>query len=143
MPGMAGRSTGGPFASGAGGAAGAAAKVERAIRDGDASVTGLLAGMEAVLIPQVDLIRAALAATEPAPALSRGPFDADAAASAVARLKALLEANDGEAADAVDNVAEALAGVAAPERIAALRAAVEDFDFERAAAELGELSAAR
>ena len=72
----------------------------------------------------------------PAKAKAAGAPDLESAAAAVARLRELIAASDGDAAEAVEAVAEALAGANGTERLAALRAAVSEFDFDRAAAEL-------
>jgi CheY-like chemotaxis protein len=61
----------------------------------------------------------------------------------VARLKSLLEARDGDAAEAVEQVAGALAGGVDERLLTGLRNAVEEFDFERALAGLNEIAAAR
>jgi CheY-like chemotaxis protein/HPt (histidine-containing phosphotransfer) domain-containing protein len=112
----------------------AAAAVERGIREGDAAGPTLLADLDAALGPQLEAIRRALAET--APAIMAVEWNADAAASAVAKLKALIAANDGDASDAVQVVAEVFAGRADEQRLAALRAAVSAFDFDTAASEL-------
>jgi PAS domain S-box-containing protein len=121
----------------------AAARLERAIRGGHSSIPAKLAELESEMGPQVQAIRNALDTLAERPAVVPAThFDADAAVTAIGRLKALLEANDGEAADVVDRLAEALAGTAAPELIAALRAAMDDFDFEKAAVELDQIAKA-
>ena len=99
----------------------------------------LLAELESTLTPLVRAIRVALG--EPAPAEApKGAFDSKAAAVAVARLKSLIEANDGDAADAVQQVADALAGRIDARRLAALRGSVDEFDFDGALAKLGEIA---
>ncbi len=60
-------------------------------------------------------------------------FNAEAAAAAVARLMALIEDNDGDAADAVQTVADALAGKVDAQRLGELRDAIDEFDFDKAA----------
>ena len=52
----------------------------------------------------------------------------------------LIEANDGDAADAVQTVAEALAGTVDAQRLDALRAAIDEFDFDGALSKLGEIA---
>src|SRR5262249_45085733 len=120
-----------------------AAKLESAIRDGNGTEAPLLAEVESTLRSQVEAIGRALGAiadsASAALQLSLAPAEA---AAAIARLKALIEANDGDAAEAVDTVADALAVTADREGVAALRAAMDDFDFDRAAIELQRLSAA-
>ncbi len=120
-----------------------AAKLESAIRDGDGTEAPLLAEIESILRSQAEAIGGALGAlADPGPARPQRSFAPEEAAAAIARLKALIEAHDGEAAEAADTVAEALAGMADRECVAALRAAMDDFDFDRAALELQKLSTA-
>jgi predicted lipoprotein len=69
-----------------------------------------------------------------------GVFDANLAAAAVARLNTLLEANDGDAADVVQQVASALTGQVDTSRLAALRDSVDEFDFDDAKAKLAEIA---
>jgi hypothetical protein len=121
----------------------AAAKVEHAIRRGDASIFDVVAELESTVTPQIAAIQRGLEVARQTewPAMA-GRFDADATASAIARLKALIESSDGEAPDAVDQLAESLAGSADPRQIAELRAAINEFDFERAATALEAVVAA-
>jgi PAS domain S-box-containing protein len=119
----------------------AAAELERAIRNGEESIALQLSRLDSVLGPQIADIRSALGTAPPMDSARAGTeFDARAAAEATAHLKLLIEANDGDAADVVENVATALAGNADPERLAALRAAIDDFDFDKAAVELEQIS---
>jgi hypothetical protein len=60
----------------------------------------------------------------------------NAATAAVARLKALLEAHDGEAEEAFFRLADALAGVADGAELNALAATISEFDFEGALSKL-------
>ena len=115
-----------------------AARLEKAIREEGAAVPVLLTELESALAGQVRAIRAVLG--ESAPEAAAGAFDAAVATAAVARLKALIEASDGDAADAVRQVAEALAGKVDTARLAALRDSVEQFDFDGALAQLSEIA---
>jgi len=117
----------------------AAAGVELGIRESDGSLTALVEGLEAILGPQVLAIRSALAEFRPE-AAPAGAFNAEAAASAVARLKSLIEASDCEAADAVQDLAEALGGTVDGQRMAALRASIDEFDVDGALNKLGEIA---
>ena len=58
----------------------------------------------------------------------------------VARLRALLEASDADAADAYRTLAEILRGTADTTRLDALGAAVNGFDYEAALLELDEIA---
>jgi CheY-like chemotaxis protein len=117
----------------------AAEKVERAIGDGNTSLPTLLEEFISTLGPIIEAIQSGLAATAPEPSRNGATFDAGVASKAVARLKTLIEANDGEATDALQTLEDALAGVVEKSRLDSLRAAVSDFDFERAHAELAEI----
>jgi PAS domain S-box-containing protein len=113
----------------------AAAKIEKSIRDGDASVDALIGDLHAVLEPLVIRLRTVLTAD----ARSTAPqtdFDADKAAAAIARLKSLIEASDGDAADAVEELANAAGGRVDGKALAELRDAVANFDFDTARTKL-------
>ena len=114
-----------------------AGRVERAIRDKDAAVPVLLAELDAVLAPQVLAIRHALG-TATAPTVASGANAADTSA-AIAKLRQLIAANDGDAGDAVHDVAAALAGRVDEQQIAALRDAITAFDFDTAASALDKI----
>ncbi|HTS63681.1 MAG TPA: response regulator [Candidatus Acidoferrales bacterium] len=75
-----------------------------------------------------------------APPEPAAAFDTEVAAALLVRLRSLLEAKDGDAADAVQEVAGALAGGVDAKLLAALRASVEEFDFPSALAKLGEIA---
>jgi signal transduction histidine kinase/CheY-like chemotaxis protein len=116
----------------------AAARVEHAIRHEDGSISDLVAGLESIVVPQVAAIRHALGVASQASTAAL--FDAAAAAAAIARLKTLIEASDGEAVDAVHQLADRLGGSVDPQRIANLGAAIRDFDFAKAAMVLDEIA---
>ena len=119
----------------------AAEKIERAIRDQDAATPVVLEQFESALSPMVQATERALAATAPAPVASpKGAFDPVAAAAAMAKLRALIEANDGDAAEALPSVEDALAGTVDKARLDALRDALGDFDFEGALSKLEEIA---
>jgi CheY-like chemotaxis protein len=69
-------------------------------------------------------------------------FNPEIAASLVVQLKILLVANDGNATDTVEQVADALAGGVNANVIAALRKSVQEFDFTDALAKLDEIAKA-
>ena len=117
----------------------AAARIEKAIHENSASVPVLLSDLTAALDPKVLAIRGALGEAAPAAAPQQA-FDAQQAAAAVAKLKSLIEANDGDAADAVQQVSEALAGKVDAQRLTALRESVDEFDFDGALSKLGEIA---
>jgi CheY-like chemotaxis protein len=121
----------------------AAEKVEHAIRENDSSAAALLGQLEAVLGPMVKAIKGALAATVSVPADARPVSDPASVSAALARLRALVEANDGEAAEAFAEVESVLAGAVDAPLLEALRDALSDFEFDKAAARLDEIVAAR
>jgi CheY-like chemotaxis protein len=66
-------------------------------------------------------------------------FHAKTAAPLVAQLKSLLEAKDGDAADVIQQVTDALVGGVGAKRLDALRKSVSEFDFEAALGQLSEV----
>jgi CheY-like chemotaxis protein len=120
----------------------AAEKLERALRDGDASEPALRDELELTLGHTVQAIRSALGGTAHVAAgvTPTGPFDATAALAAATRLRMLLEANDGDALDALPALEHALAGVVDKRRLETLRDEVGDFNFEGALTELAEIT---
>ena len=123
----------------------AAADVERVIRDGGTPPPASLSALETVLGRTAQAIRRELEATEPKPEpQATGPapaFDPGAAVAAVARLRVLIEANDGDAANAIPALEAALAGAADPPSLDALKNAIADFDFEGALTALAAVAA--
>ncbi|HZT33748.1 MAG TPA: response regulator [Bryobacteraceae bacterium] len=69
-----------------------------------------------------------------------GAFQTETATPLVARLKSLLEARDGDAADAAQEVDNALRGRVDAELLAGLRKSVSEFDFQGALAKLDEIA---
>jgi len=121
----------------------AAAKLESGIRDGDATVPELLNQFASLLTRQIQLIQQAVRDVTPVqPESPRGTrFDADAASSAVERLRVLLKASDGDAAEAFHPLAEALGDKGDKSRLDALNTAISDFDFAGALLKLDEIAA--
>ena len=66
--------------------------------------------------------------------------DSEALGDAIARLRALLEANDGDASEAVRVLARAAAGTVAREKLHALEQSVSDFEFEKALEQLNAIA---
>jgi CheY-like chemotaxis protein len=120
----------------------ASGKLESAVRDGDAAVPGLLNQFASLLARQVQLIQQAVREVTPVQpqTAASAPFDANAASSAVERLRVLLEASDGDAAEAFPRLAEALGDRGKKPRLDALNAAITDFDFEGALLKLDEIA---
>jgi signal transduction histidine kinase/DNA-binding response OmpR family regulator/HPt (histidine-containing phosphotransfer) domain-containing protein/CHASE3 domain sensor protein len=117
----------------------AAEKIEHAIREENPSTMPLLEEFGSTLGPIVQALKQGLAETMPVPASDRRAFNAAIAATAIARLKTLIEANDGEAVDALQAVEDALAGVVDKSKLDALRDSLGDFDFDGALSSLAEI----
>jgi PAS domain S-box-containing protein len=112
-----------------------AADVERGIRNGEES-PALVASLASALETQVAAIRGVLPGSERAATV----LNREQAASAIARLRMLLEENDGEAADAFDAVESTLSETVSEQWMQDLKAAVAAFDFERALVVLDEIA---
>jgi PAS domain S-box-containing protein len=118
----------------------AAAKVEKAIRDGNSDVSVLLEELEGSLSKQVASIQAALVDGE-STASPQAPFEAGAAGTSIRRLLAMIDASDGEAADVVEEVTANLAARIEPNRLNGLRDAIAEFDFDAARTKLVQIAA--
>ncbi len=119
-----------------------AEKLERAIRETDVSVPAALAEFQSLLSRQVEAIERAFGtvATPEAEVRASAPFNPEAAGAAVARLKALLEASDGDATEAFASLESMLMGKVSKPQLDALGAAISDFDFDGAIAKLGGIA---
>jgi PAS domain S-box-containing protein len=121
----------------------AAEKLERAIRDADPIDPAPLEEFTLVLSRQVQAIRQAMREVtpdQPADELRVKNFDARAASAAIARLRALLESSDGDAADAFLAVRNILEGTPEKSRLDVLNAAISNFDFDNALLKLDEIA---
>ena len=120
----------------------AAEKLEKAIREGQDYVPALLEQFAIVLHMQVSAIQQAL---NDSPALEvadvpTAPLNGENAMLAIGRLKALLEASDGDAQEAFQSLQRAVAGLVEKSYVDALGDSINDFDFERALAKLTEIA---
>ena len=120
----------------------AAQKLEKAIREEHDSVPVPLDEFAALLGTQVLAIEEALrqsvrASPEEVRLL---PFNGEAAVGAIARLRALLEASDGDAEEAFRSLQEVVAGAVEKTQLDALNASINDFDFEGALLKLDEIA---
>jgi CheY-like chemotaxis protein len=121
----------------------AAEKLERAIREADSAVPALAEEFAQVASRQVQAVRRAMddvIPDQPAESEESAAFDAATAAAAVAQLRALLEASDGDALEAFLAVEHILAGAVDKSRLDALGAAVSEFDFDGARKTLDEIA---
>ena len=119
----------------------AAQRLEKAIREGHDSVPALLDEFATTLGNQVHAIEHAMRASAPAaPAEAQSSrFKPEAASGAIARLRVLLEASDGDTEEAFRSLQDAVSGAVAKTQLDALKASINDFDFEAALAKLREI----
>jgi signal transduction histidine kinase/DNA-binding response OmpR family regulator/HPt (histidine-containing phosphotransfer) domain-containing protein len=119
----------------------AAQKLEKTIREGHDSVPAVLDEFAALLGSQVRTIEQALNASAPAKSAEArlSPFSGEAASEAIARLRVLLEASDGDTEEAFRSVRDAVAGVVDETQLDALNASISDFNFEAALVELDKI----
>ncbi len=120
----------------------AAQRLEKAIREQSDSVPLLLDEFATSLSTQVDAIRRALYESAPTtPQETRtSPFNGEAASGAITRLRTLLDASDAAAEDAFHSLQAAVGGAVEKSELDALRAFINDFDFEAALVKLDEIA---
>jgi len=116
----------------------AAEKLEKAIRAADGSVPNLLDHFGITLRVSVNSIQHAIPLSTSS-SLAES-FDRERAASAVSRLRGLLEASDAASLDAFNVLREAIAGVVQAQDLDALAETIHNFEFERALAKLQEVA---
>jgi hypothetical protein len=68
------------------------------------------------------------------------PFNKEATAGAIVRLRSLLEASDGDAEESFRSLQEALAGAIEKPYLDGLSASINDFDFQAALVKLNEIA---
>jgi len=117
-------------------------KLEKALRDGEGTVSAMLVEFANVMGSQVQAIEEALrdSATVPSEEARTLPFNGEAAAGAIARLKVLLEASDGDAEESFRSLQDAVVGVVEKSYLDGLSASINDFDFEAARVKLNEIA---
>ena len=118
-----------------------AQKLEKAIREGHDSVPPLLDEFVVLLATQVHAIEHALNASAPVNSerAPLPPFHGEAASNAIARLRVLLEASDGDTDEAFRSLRDAVAGAVEKTMLDALNASISDFDFDAALVKLSEI----
>ena len=120
----------------------AAEKVEKTIRRGEVVDLALLEEFTQVLSRQIQAIRQAMQETLPEQspiAENRAGLDEQAASATIARLRILLESNDGDAVEAFLAVENILAGTIERSVLDALGKTISEFDFDAALLKLDEL----
>ena len=121
----------------------AAGKLERAIREADATVPAMVEQFTLEVSHQIQAIQEAMRDVIPDRPVEVGrtsDFDALAASAAIAHLRALLESRDGDAAEAFVALEGVLTGNYDKLRLNALRTAINEFDFEGALLKLAEIA---
>ena len=114
--------------------------LEKAIREAQDTVSTVLDQFAITLRVHVHSIRHALPESAPPAPSVTAPFDRERATAAVSRLRALLEANDGDSQEAFQSLHEAVAGVVDQSRLNALSDTISNFDFEQALTKLAEIA---
>jgi signal transduction histidine kinase/DNA-binding response OmpR family regulator/HPt (histidine-containing phosphotransfer) domain-containing protein len=119
-----------------------AQKLEKAIRDGEGTVSTLLVEFASVVRAHVQAIERALVASAPAQPeeVQATPFNGEAAAAAITRLRSLLEASDGDAEESFRSLQVAVAGAVEKPQLDGLIASINDFDFDAALVKLDEIT---
>ncbi len=119
-----------------------AQKLEETLRDGEGKASGLLAEFASLMGTQVHAIERALCGSAMAqPEKVRTlPFNEEVAAEAIARLRTLLEARDGEAIESFRSLQDAVAGAVEKTQLDGLSASISNFDFDSALVNLDEIA---
>ena len=120
----------------------AAQQLEKAIRDRQDTVAPLLGSFATVCGGQIEAIERALHESTPTcrAEVLAGPFDGESASAAIARLRQLLDASDGNAEEAFRSLKGVLAGVVDPSHLDALSVSIRDFDFAAALMKLDRIA---
>jgi two-component system, sensor histidine kinase and response regulator len=118
----------------------AAQKLEKAIRESDPSSSALLDQFALALRMHVNAISEALHDSAPEPESPPEAFDAARAASAVSQLRTLLEASDGDAQEAFQQLRDSVAAAVEKSDLDALNESINNFEFEQALAKLDEIA---
>jgi HPt (histidine-containing phosphotransfer) domain-containing protein len=120
----------------------AAEKLESALHDGDGNVRALLIEFAPLMSAQVHSIEIALrdSATARPEKPRASPFNAEAAAGAIAQLKILLETSDGDAEESFRGLQDAVTGAVEKQQLDRLSASINEFDFDAALVKLDEIA---
>ena len=120
----------------------AAERLEIAIREAADSVPNLLDDFATTLQKEAAAINQALSGplVEEATEVSTVSLCGEDAKQAIDRLKKLLEASDGDAREAFEDLQRIVAGIAAKPQLDALSDSIDNFDFETALTRLNEVA---
>jgi hypothetical protein len=119
-----------------------AQKLEKALHDREGKVLALLVEFAGLMSAQVRAIENGLrdSATARREEARTSPFNAEAAAAAIARLRTLLEASDGDAEESFRSLQDAVTGTVEKQHLDGLSAFINDFDFDAALLKLDEIA---
>jgi PAS domain S-box-containing protein len=119
-----------------------AQKLEKALRDGEGKVSAVLVEFASLMGAQVHAIEKALrdSVTARPEELRLSPFNEEAVAGVIARLRVLLEASDGDVEESFRNLQDAVAGAVEKQHLDGLGASISDFDFDAALMKLDEIA---
>ena len=120
-----------------------AQRLEKVLREGEGTVTAVLVEFAGVMNTQVQTIEKALrdsAINYRPDAVQTLPFDGKVVAVAIARLRTLLEASDGDAEESFRSLLEAVSGAVEKPYLDGLSASINDFDFDTALKKLDEIA---
>ena len=116
-----------------------AQKLEKALHDGDRKILSLLVEFASLMSAQVRAIEKALCGS-PTEQVRTSPFNEEAAADAIARLRTLLEASDGDAEESFRSLHDAVAGAVEKPHLDSLSESINNFNFDRALVKLDEIA---
>jgi PAS domain S-box-containing protein len=116
-----------------------AQKLETALSDGEINVSPLLVEFASVMGTQVRAIENALCGS-PIEPVRTSPFNEEAAAAAIARLRTLLEASDGDAEESFRSLYDAVASAVEKPHLDSLSESINNFNFDRALVKLDEIA---
>jgi len=119
-----------------------AQKLEDALRCAEGKALALLVEFASLMTAQVLAIENALrdSATARREEARSSPFNAEAAADAVSRLRTLLEASDGAAEESFRNLQNVVAGAVEKQHLDDLSSSINNFDFDAALVKLDDIA---
>jgi CheY-like chemotaxis protein len=116
-----------------------AEKLEKALHDGDKKILSLLVEFASLMSAQVRAIENALCSS-PTEQVPTSPFNEEVAADAIARLRTLLQASDGDAEESFRSLHDAVAGAVEKPHLDSLSESISNFNFDRALVKLDEIA---